>query len=421
MNKRFCAVVAASISSAACAQVLYTETFENGVEGWSVWTTNGNTFAAAYLATGGSPGGGFIRSSDPDNGVSYWRAPETFRSALAGAMGGSVSYEGRVSPLTPLIFHADVIATGGGQTLYLDLPDPVSNAWLPFRAYFDLCAHWRVGSLTGPLATYEQIQAMLADCTDFLIRAEYRNGAETNDLDTVVIETTGRVFEAALSAFDTDLEGWGATGDYFPLEWIADGGNPDGYLRVRDRNTGTLITYVAPQKFLCDQGTALGGIVSFDLKTTANESTPSASQPDVWLEGANGLVMAARLPFPPLPTWTSYEIPLVAAAWRVGNMVGPVATAEEFYSVLSNMSGLRIRAEYSSTADIGGLDNVYLGNPFPCPADFNQDGGVDGSDVDDFFAAWSEGLPSADVNYDGGVDGLDVETFFNAWEAGGCE
>jgi hypothetical protein len=55
-----------------------------------------------------------------------------------------------------------------------------------------------------------------------------------------------------------------------------------------------------------------------------------------------------------------------------------------------------------------------------CPADFNQDGGVDGSDIDAFFAAWELGEPAADVNQDGGVDGGDIGTFFAAWENGGC-
>ncbi len=56
----------------------------------------------------------------------------------------------------------------------------------------------------------------------------------------------------------------------------------------------------------------------------------------------------------------------------------------------------------------------------PCPADFNKDGGVDGSDVGAFFEPWAAGLPAADVNEDGGVDGADVELFFRSWEAGGC-
>ncbi|MCX5689370.1 MAG: hypothetical protein NTV94_06210 [Planctomycetota bacterium] len=55
-----------------------------------------------------------------------------------------------------------------------------------------------------------------------------------------------------------------------------------------------------------------------------------------------------------------------------------------------------------------------------CPADFNEDGGVDGADVAAFFVAWERGDILADVSVDGGVDAADVEVFFNAWEAGGC-
>jgi uncharacterized membrane protein len=56
----------------------------------------------------------------------------------------------------------------------------------------------------------------------------------------------------------------------------------------------------------------------------------------------------------------------------------------------------------------------------PCPADFNQDGGIDGQDVEAFFTTWESGDAAADVNADGGVDGGDIETFFVFWEAGGC-
>jgi hypothetical protein len=56
----------------------------------------------------------------------------------------------------------------------------------------------------------------------------------------------------------------------------------------------------------------------------------------------------------------------------------------------------------------------------PCAADYNQDGGVDGADVDAFFSDWEQGLTCADVNEDGGIDGADVDFFFNVWEDGGC-
>ncbi|MBL9001114.1 MAG: hypothetical protein JNK25_08255 [Phycisphaerae bacterium] len=76
---------------------------------------------------------------------------------------------------------------------------------------------------------------------------------------------------------------------------------------------------------------------------------------------------------------------------------------------------LRLDCDYDGTED----------QPWECgvicaAGDFNQDGGVDGADVEAFFLAWENADPSADVNQDGGIDGRDVETFFLAWEAGGC-
>jgi hypothetical protein len=66
-------------------------------------------------------------------------------------------------------------------------------------------------------------------------------------------------------------------------------------------------------------------------------------------------------------------------------------------------------------------DNSDLPSNVECPADFNQDGGIDGSDIDAFFMAWEAGDAAADLNRDGGVDGTDVEAFFNKWEAGSCD
>ncbi len=56
-----------------------------------------------------------------------------------------------------------------------------------------------------------------------------------------------------------------------------------------------------------------------------------------------------------------------------------------------------------------------------CPADYNQDGGIDGGDVEAFYADWEAGNACGDVNSDGGIDGGDVEAFFAAWEQGSCD
>jgi hypothetical protein len=55
-----------------------------------------------------------------------------------------------------------------------------------------------------------------------------------------------------------------------------------------------------------------------------------------------------------------------------------------------------------------------------CPADFDQDGGVTGADVEAFFFAFESGDPCGDTDLDGGITGADVEAFFIAFEAGGC-
>ncbi|MEI7658195.1 MAG: GC-type dockerin domain-anchored protein [Phycisphaerae bacterium] len=70
-------------------------------------------------------------------------------------------------------------------------------------------------------------------------------------------------------------------------------------------------------------------------------------------------------------------------------------------------------------ADGNGVPDICDTAP-PCPADYNQDGGVDGADIQSFFVDWSVGHSRADVNQDGGVDGSDIEYFFVRWQAGGC-
>ncbi|MBS0197380.1 MAG: hypothetical protein JSR77_11545 [Planctomycetes bacterium] len=79
------------------------------------------------------------------------------------------------------------------------------------------------------------------------------------------------------------------------------------------------------------------------------------------------------------------------------------------------IDNIRIGVPSAADADGDGALDACL-----CPADFNQDGGVDGGDVQSFFASWEQGLAAADVNLDGGIDGGDVQYFFSVWEAGGC-
>jgi hypothetical protein len=100
-----------------------------------------------------------------------------------------------------------------------------------------------------------------------------------------------------------------------------------------------------------------------------------------------------------------------------------------FGSALNGVHASQLEIDRTTSAD-GGFYSVRVSNPcgvlestaviigVRCLADFNLDGGVDGSDVDAFFSAWSSGDSSADLDGNGGVDGADISPFFAAWEAG---
>ena len=108
------------------------------------------------------------------------------------------------------------------------------------------------------------------------------------------------------------------------------------------------------------------------------------------------------------------------------------------WSTLDGGGGLSSGGSYSVTGTVGQPDagppmhggrftvrggfweGLPSGSGCTCAADYNRDGGIDGSDIAAFFDDWEGGQACADVNQDGGIDGADVDVFFGLWEAGGC-
>jgi hypothetical protein len=89
----------------------------------------------------------------------------------------------------------------------------------------------------------------------------------------------------------------------------------------------------------------------------------------------------------------------------------------------TDLAGEPRRQDDPAVADTGAgtapvVDRGAFERVTPCRGDFNQDGGVDGADIEAFFLAWETGGVAGDVNEDGGVDGSDIEAFFVLWEAG---
>jgi hypothetical protein len=94
-------------------------------------------------------------------------------------------------------------------------------------------------------------------------------------------------------------------------------------------------------------------------------------------------------------------------------------TSQIITPVVANLRYL-LRVGNWSEAGSGGLaaNVVFTPSTTSCPADYNNDTGVDGDDVIAFFADWDAGIITADLTGDGGVDGDDVIYFFERWDSG---
>ena len=104
------------------------------------------------------------------------------------------------------------------------------------------------------------------------------------------------------------------------------------------------------------------------------------------------------------------------------SFAGNTTAADGPTYIMSESCGL---TTFTDLADIGFPDNHFVqiikgdlgcdSGP-TCPADFNNDGSVDGADFGSILAAWGDcvGCPQ-DLNGDGVVNGADVGLFLSAW------
>lgn len=162
------------------------------------------------------------------------------------------------------------------------------------------------------------------------------------------------------STFDTDVDGWLISGDATSAipNYITTGGNPGGYASADDTAAGGVWVWSAPAKFLGNQSASFGKQLRFDLKQSSLNS--QFDDADVILSGAE-LTVVLDLAENPGIDWTPYAVQLDADnSWRINSLTGELATAAQILSVLSNLSSMRIRGEYVSGSDTGGLDNVVL-------------------------------------------------------------
>jgi hypothetical protein len=168
-----------------------------------------------------------------------------------------------------------------------------------------------------------------------------------------------------VSDFASGADGWIITGDAQNSSvkpgFSADAGNPGGTISAKDNVAGGVWYFVAPSRYLGDNGEIVGKWLKFDLRVDATPAKPF-SNIDVKLVGNGGVVLAYDTPNDPVgDRWTTYAVPLKAEGWKVGSLTGVAATEAQFEGVMHALTALWIRGEFNSGADTGYLDNVLWG------------------------------------------------------------
>lgn len=181
--------------------------------------------------------------------------------------------------------------------------------------------------------------------------------------------TTDLARVPAPSAFDSTDEGWQAVclNDNGPYDTVINqqtpehrptGGHPGGYVSSSDPGSGNFF-WQAPNGYLGNHADLYGGSLRYDLKSEGGECFDEA---DVVLIGG-GLVLVYNQPDNPTDQWQTFSVPLTEKGWTKGAVGGEPVTAEEFRTVLSNLTALRLRGEFRWGAEVGSLDNVAFHQP----------------------------------------------------------
>ena len=183
--QRFAAALVLLPSLASVSALAATSSFSSGAEDWSA---QGDVQGAlSWSASGGNPGGYVFIDDLTTGGVTYFVAPSSFLGNMSGAYGTSLTFDLRqtYSGAANQFNDEDVLLQGAGLTLAYDLPtNPGNGTWTSFSVPL-AATSWRVNTLTGAVATAEQLQSVLSGLTSLRIRAEYQSGPDIGSLDNV--------------------------------------------------------------------------------------------------------------------------------------------------------------------------------------------------------------------------------------------
>lgn len=158
--------------------------------------------------------------------------------------------------------------------------------------------------------------------------------------------------------FVNDADGWMIEGDASKVEaeYSSDNGlDGSGYIFAKDNVTGGVWYFVAPSKYLEDKSRFYNGYLRFYLLQESDFSSQFIRE-DIIIDGGEAGSLVYYFDSFPGNTWTKYQINMnTTDSWYDGN--GTLASNSHIKNVLSSIQSLKIRGEFESGPDTGGLDS----------------------------------------------------------------
>jgi hypothetical protein len=158
--------------------------FTASMENWTV----GGDGVLFHTAQGGNPGG-YVYAVDQVNGPpQHFIAPARFLGDVSEAFGRLLSFDmmwiGDSPDEQPE--PVKVVLKSGALTLVKQFAEGPGADWTSFSVRLDESGDWR-HETTEAVATASQIQQVLAQLQQLVIRAEFNEGEERTSLDNVVL------------------------------------------------------------------------------------------------------------------------------------------------------------------------------------------------------------------------------------------
>lgn len=188
------AIVVAGAAAASARAAVLSDDFDAGRQGWRVQGASG-TALPTWVATGGNPGGYISAADSLVSGTMYWDAPGRYLGDMSDFFGATLAMQMRQSDTTSQFDDpaGDIVLSGGGKTISTQLPAHPGSDWGGFALRLDPSSQpWVVEPADTPAGAQDFVD-VLAGVTDFRLRADYRAGADTDDLDSVRLTDGNRV------------------------------------------------------------------------------------------------------------------------------------------------------------------------------------------------------------------------------------